>query len=86
MLIETELSCLLIIDVQAKLAPAMVEPETVVGNATILIKAAARLGVPLLVSEQYPKGLGPTVPELAALVSAGAVVEKVHFSDRKRVV
>ncbi len=80
MLIEAERSCLLIVDVQAKLLPAMAAPEAVVANAAILMKAAARLEIPLLVSEQYPKGLGPTVPELAELAPAEAVVEKVHFS------
>jgi hypothetical protein len=62
MLIERDKSCLLIVDVQEKLAPAMTEPAVVVCNAGILMQAAARLAIPLLVSEQYPQGLGATVP------------------------
>ena len=80
MLIESDLSCLLVVDVQARLAPAMAAHDQVIANTAVLMKAAARLQVPMLVSEQYPKGLGPTVPELAALAEAGAVLEKVHFS------
>jgi isochorismate hydrolase len=73
-------SCLLIVDIQARLAPAMAARQTVIDNARILIEAAERLNVPMLVSEQYPRGLGPTVPELAALVPADRKVEKMHFS------
>ena len=80
MLMKADSSCLLVVDVQARLAPAMVAYEKVVANTAVLMKAATRLQVPMLVSEQYPKGLGPTVPELAALAEAGTVVEKVHFS------
>jgi nicotinamidase-related amidase len=44
------------------------------------MRAARRLGVPLLVSEQYPKGIGPTVPALAALATPEEIFEKIHFS------
>ncbi len=78
MLMDADRSCLLVIDVQTRLAPAMEAHHRVIANTAVLMKAAARLRVPMLVSEQYPRGLGPTVPELAA--GAGAVVEKIHFS------
>ena len=80
MLIDRERSFLLLVDVQDRLLPAMAEPEILLRNAAILLKAAARLGVPVLASEQYPRGLGHTVPELASLLPAGAVMEKVAFS------
>lgn len=80
MLIDRDASCLLLIDVQDRLAPAMAERDAMEANAAVLLKAAARLGVPVLVSEQYPKGLGPTVPALAALAGPGAVAEKTAFS------
>lgn len=80
MLIECRKSCLLVVDVQEKLAPAMADAASVIRNAGILMRAAARLGVPLLVSEQYPQGLGPTVPELRALAPESARLAKVSFS------
>ncbi len=80
MLIDANTSSLLVVDIQAKLAPVMAEPEKVVANAALLLKAARRLDVPLLVSEQYPAGIGHTVPELTELVPQDCVVEKMHFS------
>jgi nicotinamidase-related amidase len=80
MLIERDKSCLLVVDVQEKLAPAVAEPATVIANAAILMQAAARLTVPVLLSEQYPQGLGATVPELRALVPDTARISKLSFS------
>jgi nicotinamidase-related amidase len=80
MLIERELSCLLVVDVQARLAPAMAATRQVIDNVGILLAAAQRLDVPILASEQYRRGLGPTVPEVAKHLPDGAVVEKLHFS------
>lgn len=80
MLMSAARSCLLVVDIQARLAPSMAAPQQVIDNAGILIKAAQRLDVPILVSEQYPRGLGPTVPDLAGLVAQDRVVEKVNFS------
>ncbi|HLF58073.1 MAG TPA: hydrolase [Alphaproteobacteria bacterium] len=80
MLIERDRSCLLLIDVQERLLASMDNAARLVSNCAVLLKAAARLGVPVLASEQYPKGLGPTVPELAALVPEGAPVTKTEFS------
>ncbi|MBL8805994.1 MAG: hydrolase [Rhodospirillales bacterium] len=80
MLIQAEQAALLVVDIQSRLLPAMAAPEAVVANTSKLMIAAARLGVPILVSEQYPKGLGPSVPEIAALTPAGAVLEKNAFS------
>lgn len=80
MLIDAKKSALLVVDVQEKLVPAMAEPERVVENCAVLMKAAGRLGVPVVVSEQYPKGLGHTVPPLAELAPMGSVLPKLHFS------
>lgn len=79
-LIEAGRAALLLVDMQEKLLPAMAAPEPVVANCAILLKAADRLGVPLIVSEQYPKGLGTTVPALDALIPAEAKSAKTHFS------
>lgn len=80
MLLDAQRSLLLIVDVQQALLPAMADPGRVTRGAAILMKAAPRLEIPLLVSEQYPRGLGPTVPELAELAPAGTVLPKLHFS------
>ena len=76
-------SVLLVVDVQEKLAAAM-PPEQMtrlVKNAEILLEAAGRLGVPVLASEQYAKGLGPTVAPLATRLGALGVkpVDKTVF-------
>ena len=69
-------TALLVVDVQEKLAAAM-PPDALAElekNAAILLEAAALLGVPVIVSEQYPKGLGPTVPSIAARLASRGVV------------
>jgi nicotinamidase-related amidase len=78
MLLNSSHASLLIVDVQERLLPAMVEPERVVSRNSILLKAAETLNIPVTVSEQYPKGLGRTVPELA--IGTAAVFEKLSFS------
>ena len=75
---------LLIVDIQEKLVPA-IHPDLgarAIKNATVLIEAAAILGVPIVVTEQYPKGLGRTVPEILRALADRPyqLVEKVAFS------
>ncbi|MFQ5764773.1 MAG: hydrolase, partial [Rhodospirillales bacterium] len=80
MLITADRSCLIVIDVQERLVPAMQAPARVIRNARVLMTAASRLGVPILMTEQYPKGLGHIVPELGDLAKDATVLEKIHFS------
>ncbi len=82
MLIRPADSCLIVIDMQERLVPAMQAPARTIRNARVLITAAAELGVPVLMSEQYPKGLGRTVPELAKAAEAAEarILPKMHFS------
>lgn len=80
MLMSATASCLLVVDIQERLLPKMAMPEAVVENATVLIKSARRLDIPVLVSEQYPRGLGGTVADLVPLLRSDEKVEKVHFS------
>lgn len=72
-------TALLVIDVQEKLLPAIHDKERVLDRVRLALRGAKILGVPTLVTEQYPKGLGRTVPGLADLVSEP--VEKVCFSS-----
>nr|VFJ45488.1 MAG: Nicotinamidase-related amidase [Candidatus Kentron sp. DK] len=80
MLINTHNSWLLVIDVQEKLIPAIHNRESVIAHCAWLMKVSEIMGVPMLVSEQYPKGLGPTVSGLRELAPRDAFMEKVHFS------
>jgi len=80
MLLDRTRSQLLIVDVQERLLPAMDDPAAVETGCSRLLQAARELALPLLVSEQYPKGLGPTVPGLRALVDDDAVMAKTEFS------
>ena len=61
MLISKSDSCLLIIDVQERLAPAANEPRRVIDGCSRLLKGAGVLGVPVIITEQYPKGLGASI-------------------------
>jgi nicotinamidase-related amidase len=80
-LLEASRSLLLVVDVQERLMPAIAERERVEKQAGVLVAAAGRLGVPILVTEQYPKGLGHTVEALAAaLPETAARRPKVTFS------
>ena len=80
MLMRAETSCLLVVDFQERLMPAIHDAERVMANGAWLIQIAQRLAVPVLVSEQYPKGLGHTVAPIRNLLPAEAFMEKVHFS------
>ena len=61
---------LVVIDFQAKLMPAIHDGETVLLNAGRLAEAARLLDVPAVLTEQYPRGLGATVPALAEVAPA----------------
>jgi nicotinamidase-related amidase len=80
MLIEADRSSLLMIDMQERLLPAMAHAVEAEQKCSILIKAAKLLGVPVTVSEQYPKGLGHTVAGLKAETGNAPVFEKTAFS------
>lgn len=69
---------LLVVDVQEKLVPLIAENERVVWNCRRLIDGAKILGIPVVAAEQYPKGLGSTVPELAQRL--GPIPSKLTFS------
>jgi nicotinamidase-related amidase len=72
---------LVVIDVQERLAPAMPVPDAVPNALGLLLAAARTCRVPVTVSEQYPKGLGATLPAVVeALPEHSAFVEKMTFS------
>ncbi|SFE42873.1 hydrolase [Roseivivax sediminis] len=79
MLIRAQDSILVIIDMQERLVPAMQAPARTIRNTRTLLAAAEEVGVPVIMTEQYPKGLGATVPELKP-TSKTTVLPKMHFS------
>lgn len=78
-----EQTAIVLIDVQGKLATIMNDSEHTVNNIERLVKGAKVLDLPVLWLEQYPKGLGPTVPSIAAELSEQKPIEKVTFSAWK---
>lgn len=66
--LTAEGAALLVVDVQEKLLARIRYAPLVVANAERLVRASAILGIPVFATEQYPKGLGPTVPRLAELI------------------
>lgn len=77
-LLSAATSRLLVVDMQEKFAPVIPEFELLVTGITRLIRAAEILSVPVCATEQYPRGLGKTVPQLAELIPVRE--EKLRFS------
>jgi nicotinamidase-related amidase len=71
---------LVMIDVQTKLLNVMHEKEALLENSQKLIKGLLLLGVPVIASEQNPRGLGPTQPELSQLLTGFSAWPKMCFS------
>ena len=78
--LDRERAALVVVDVQEAFRPAVGEFESVAHNAGVLVQAARALDLPVVVSEQYPKGLGRTVPEVAEHLEGAQPLEKVVFS------
>ena len=72
-------TALLVVDVQEKLAPLISGHAQLAWNIRRLIDGAKILSMPVIATEQYPKGLGATLPELKKLI-AGEIPEKLTFS------
>lgn len=70
----------LIIDIQERLVPAMFEKEDLIKSCSTLIEGLLALNVPLMVTQQYTRGLGETVEEIKKLVSDFNYIEKRDFS------
>jgi nicotinamidase-related amidase len=70
---------LLIVDIQEKLVRAMHDREDLIRKAQQLVQGARVLNLPILCTEQNPKGLGPTVPDIAAHLPAASPISKFSF-------
>jgi len=78
--LEADRCALLVVDIQEKLLPPIFQKEQLVRNAKLLIRAANLLKIPAIVSTQYAKGLGGTVPEVASLLPETEAIDKNLFS------
>jgi len=78
--LDPEQCTLIVIDIQQKLLPPIFEKERLLHNAQLLIRLSGVLKMPTLITTQYSKGLGETVPEIACLLPEVASFEKLTFS------
>ena len=78
--LEADRCALLVVDIQEKLLPPIFQKEQLVRNAKLLIRMGSVLKIPAIVSTQYAKGLGGTVPEVASLLPETEAIDKSLFS------
>ena len=71
---------LIVVDIQEKLSRIMYERENLISNLEKLINGIQVLEVPIIVTEQYPQGLGPTIQEIASLLANIQRLPKISFS------
>jgi len=75
---------LLMIDLQERLMPAMYDKDSLLKQAEVLLNVAEIFDLPVIVTEQYPKGLGPTVASLMSIIQSkefqADVFDKIHFT------
>lgn len=79
--LDRDTAALVVIDIQERLAVVMDRREQVINNTARLIEGAKVLGMPVIVTEQYPKGLGPTEGAVKAALSAYSPVQKTTFDS-----
>ena len=79
-MLTTDNSVLLVIDVQEKVFRAINQKERLLDNLQRLIKGIKVLEIPILLTEQYPQGLGTTIPEIAQLLLDSKPIPKICFS------
>jgi nicotinamidase-related amidase len=78
--LEADQCALVVVDIQEKLLPPIFNKDTLVKNSQLLIRLAKILSIPLMVTTQYSKGLGATVPEIASLLTDVPAFDKMEFS------
>ena len=78
--LEAEQCALIVVDLQEKLLPPIWEKERLVRNVQLLIRLAGILKIPALVTTQYAKGLGDTVPDITSMLPDTQPIDKLMFS------
>ena len=79
--LEAERAALLVVDIQEGFRGVIAELDEVIARTQILARAASLLELPVIVTEQYPRGLGKTVNELDDALAGALVLEKTSFSS-----
>ena len=79
-LLSKENAVLIVVDVQERLFPLISGKDIILNNMRKLIRFAKIIGIPIILTEQYPKGLGPTISEIRELTSTIKPIEKLEFS------
>lgn len=79
--LQADQCALLVVDIQEKLLPPIFNKEELVKNSQLLVRLANILEIPTIVTTQYVKGLGPTVPEIASLLAESQPIDKMQFGS-----
>jgi nicotinamidase-related amidase len=77
--LESEHCALIVVDIQQKLLPPIFNKEMLVKNSQLLVRLAKILSIPIMMTTQYSKGLGATVPEISALLPDVTAIDKLEF-------
>ena len=77
--IESDHCALIVVDIQQKLLPPIFNKEMLVRNSQLLIRLAKLLSIPIMMTTQYSKGLGATVPEISSLLPDVTAIDKLEF-------
>lgn len=78
-LIANNTECI-VVDLQERIVPVLHASEVMLQSCGILLKGLNKLNVPLMATEQYPRGVGKTIPQIAELLGNAPVFEKTRFS------
>jgi nicotinamidase-related amidase len=78
--LQSDSCALVVVDIQEKLLPPIFQKDQMVKNSQLLVRLAGILRIPTLVTTQYAKGLGSTVPEIASLLAETQIIDKQVFS------
>jgi nicotinamidase-related amidase len=78
-LLDRKAVALVVLDLQAKLVPAIFEPPRVIRNAQLLLRLAQVLEFPAVLTSHYPKGLGNLIPEITQFAPGSEPIEKTSF-------
>jgi len=77
--LQAEHCALIVVDIQEKLLPPIFNNDELVKNSQLLVRLANILKLPMIVTTQYVKGLGPTVPQVASLLANAQPIDKMQF-------